>query len=67
MDCQTNNVKGLDELVQAIKEKMNKEAEVEALRKLLDNCRALAEEREKEVRNLRVQLLSPDDSDMITL
>lgn len=67
MDCQTNNVKNLGELAQAIKEKINKKAEVEALRKLLDNCRALTEEKEKEVHNLRVQFLSPDDSDRVTL
>lgn len=38
VECQTNNVKSLNELAQVIKERMNKEAKVEALIKLVDSC-----------------------------
>ena len=67
VECQTNNVKSLYKLAQVIRERMNKEAEVEALTKLLDNCQAMVEEKDRELQTLRVQPLPQDDTVWKTL
>ena len=67
VEYQTNNVKSLGDLAQAMKEKMSKEVEVEALKKSLEASQALAEEKERENQALRMQLSFQDDTDRDTL
>jgi hypothetical protein len=56
VECQMSNVKTLCDLAQAMKERMGKEVEIEALKKSLEAGRRLGEEKEKENQRLREQL-----------
>lgn len=56
VECQTNNVKNICDLAQAMKERMSKEAEIETLRKIMETIKALGEEKEEENQALREQM-----------